>query len=308
MTRPITILAGGVGGSKLVDGLARVHPPSSLTVIGNTGDDVERHGLWVSPDMDIVTYTLAGLVNPETGWGLLDDSFEALEMMRRLGEEAWFRLGDTDLGVHILRTKWRREGVRPTEIARRIARALGVEVDIIPATDDIVQTHVDTPEGRLNFQEFFVRELCRPEIRGVSYRGAESARATPEALAAIREAERIVIAPSNPIASIGPILAVPGVREALAATKAHRVAVSPLVGGRSLKGPSDRMMRAAGLASDAGGVAAFYRGLIDILVIDVEDSSRVEEIRALGMEAVVAQTVMRSTPEREALARACLEA
>jgi LPPG:FO 2-phospho-L-lactate transferase len=296
------VLAGGVGGSKLVTGLANVLDPAGLTVIGNIGDDVELHGLAISPDLDIVMYALAGLVNPATGWGLAGDTFHLLDALKRLGAETWFRLGDQDLATHILRTQWLREGVRPTEIALRLGRALGIASRVIPPSDDPVRTRVRTPHGWMGFQEFFVREQCRPEILEVDYRGATESVPSGDALDAIVRAGLVVIAPSNPIASIGPILAVPGIREALLAATSPRVAVSPLVAGASLKGPSDRMMRAAELPADAFGIARHYKGLIDGLVIDTLDAALAGSIEAMGVRVRVADTVMKSDGDRLRLA------
>lgn len=303
----IVVLAGGVGGAKFVDGLAQTAGQPALTVIGNTGDDAEFHGLWVSPDLDILTYTLADVVDHAKGWGYRDDSFTTQERLRALGNDTWMNLGDRDLATHILRTELRRKGERPTAIAGRIARQLGVAATMLPPTDEIVQTLIETPSGTLNFQEFFVRDRCGPPIRGVHYSGAADARPTPEALAAIASARLILIAPSNPLASIGPILAIPGVREALSAAPAPRIAVSPIVRGRSLKGPSDRMLRAAGLASDPTGVAACYAGIIDALVIDVRDRRHADALRALGLSVAVLDTIMRDRRDRARLARQVLD-
>lgn len=299
----VTILAGGVGGSKLVDGFARLDPPVDLTVIGNVGDDVERHGLWVSPDIDIVTYTLAGLVDHEKGWGFAGETFAALEALGRLGEETWMNLGDRDLATHIYRTLLRREGVRPTVIAERIASRLGAQGHILLPTDDPLQTQIITPLGSLNFQEYFLRERCEPEILDVTYAGAASAAPTPEALNAIRHAELLVIAPSNPPGSIGPILAVPGIREAILQAGAPRVVVCPLVGGQSLKGPSDRMLRAKGLSADPLGVADYYGGLFDVMVLDEEDRASAPHLERRGLGALVTKTIMHDRRDRLRLAQ-----
>jgi LPPG:FO 2-phospho-L-lactate transferase len=302
----IVVLTGGVGGAKLVEGFAGVVPAHQLTVIANTGDDMERHGLWISPDVDIVTYTLAGRVDRKKGWGLRGDTFHTLDFLGRLGEEIWFNLGDRDLATHIFRTRLRQAGVRPSEIARRIATRLGVKIRIQLPTDDPIQTRVRTPAGECNFQEFFVRDRCRPRILGVRYAGAGRARPAPEALRALRRADLIVIAPSNPIASIGPILAVPGIRKALAATRAVRIAVSPIVGGRSLKGPSDRMLRVRGYAASPAGVARCYRGWLDGMVIDRTDAAHRPALERAGLSVLVADTVMNSQRRKTRLARQIL--
>lgn len=298
----VTMLSGGVGGAKLAEGLYRILPPGALTVIGNTGDDIVRHGLHVCPDLDIVTYTLAGLVDAEKGWGRRDESWNALETLKLLGEETWFQLGDRDLAFHIVRTARLAEGRRLTEITRELARRLGVEADILPPSDGRIETMVATPDGEMTFEEFFVREQCRPAIRSVSWR-RDRADATPEALDAITSADLVVIAPSNPIASIGPILAVDGIRNALEETRAPRIAVSPIVAGRSLKGPSDRMLAASGFRVDAVGVAQCYHGILDTLVVDLADLGLRSEIEALGVRVHAAETIMREPADRERLAR-----
>lgn len=305
-TPRVTLLSGGVGGAKLAEGLYRVLSPAALTVIGNTGDDLVRHGLRICPDLDIVAYTLAGIVDADRGWGLRDETWNALDTLARLGEETWFRLGDRDLVTHILRTAWLAEGRTLTDATTELTRRLGLHARILPPSDGRIETMVRTPEGRMSFEEYFVREQCRPEILAVDYEAAGAA-ATAEALTAIADADLLVIAPSNPIASIGPILAADGIREALENARAPRIAVSPIVGGRSLKGPSDRMLAARGLRVDAVGVAQAYHGLIDALVIDLADIGLRDEIEGLGVTAVATETVMRSTADRERLARFILE-
>jgi len=287
----------------LVDGFALLEPRANLTVIANTGDDVEQHGLWVSPDPDIVTYTLAGIVDESKGWGIAGDTFHALEALARLGEDTWMNLGDRDLATHIHRTRRRREGVRPTTIADEIARQLGVTTArILLPTDDFLRTVVETDSGTMPFEEYFLKARCEPEPRDIRYDGADKARAAPEALDALDAADMVVMAPSNPIASIGPILAVPGIREALKRCSAFRVAVSPIVGGRALKGPSDRMMRAKGYSVDPVGVASCYEGLIDALVIDEADRAYAAALEGKGLKTLVTQTVMKNRDDRARLA------
>jgi LPPG:FO 2-phospho-L-lactate transferase len=307
ISQRIVILSGGVGGAKLVEGFAAVCRPEELTIIGNTGDDVERHGLWVSPDLDIVTYTLAGLVDRRRGWGFAGESFRTLSALGRLGDETWMNLGDLDLATHIFRTRLRKEGVRPTGIAVRIARRLGVKARVIPPTDDPLQTRIRTTKGWLNFQEFYLRERCKPRVLEVAYAGARRARATPEVLTALARARWVVIAPSNPVASIGPILAVPGIRRALRSTRAMRVAVCPIVGGRSLKGPSDRMMKALGFSTDPAGVAAYYRGLVDLLVVDKADRAFARQA-GRAPAVLAARTVMKNLRDKRRLAMDILRA
>ncbi len=303
----ITIFAGGVGGSKLVEGFSHAVKPDDITVIGNMGDDVDLHGLRICPDLDIVTYTLAGIVNPGTGWGMDGDTFHVLDALERLGQDSWFRLGDRDLATHIFRTSLIRNGARPTDVTRRIADMLGVHARIIPPTDSSVRTEIRTPGGWKSFQEYFVRDRCRDDVLDVEYNGASSARATPEAEEAIRDADLIVFAPSNPIASIGPILSIAGIRDKLKKTRAYKVAVSPLVGGRSLKGPSDRMMKALGFPATAIGVAQYYVGIIDVLVIDEEDETLAGAIRETGCDAHVLPTIMASRDDKIRLAEEILK-
>ncbi len=271
----ITVLSGGVGGAKLVDGLAAVLPdPSALSVIVNTADDWDVWGLRVSPDVDTVMYTLAGLVSPEQGWGIDGDTWAALEMVERYGLPAWFRIGDRDLATHIARTAWLREGLRPTDVTRALAQALGVRPRILPMCDEPVATVVSTPAGRLSFQEYFVARRAADEVQGIEFEGIAQARPSPEVLDAVRSASVLVVAPSNPIVSIGPILAVPGMREALAASPALRMAVTPLVGGQAIKGPTVEMLRGLRMPAEPATVAALYRDFLDVFVLDVRDRSQ----------------------------------
>ena len=302
----IVALAGGVGGAKLADGLYRELPSGQLAVIVNTADDFELFGLRISPDADTVMYTLAGLANPETGWGVAGDTFAALDMLGRYGQDRWFWLGDRDLATHILRAQWLREGRTATAVAAELSGALGVTARLLPMADEPVATVVRTPAGELAFQEYFVRRQQRDDVQGVRFAGIERAQVTEAARETIAAAEAIVFCPSNPVVSIGPILAVPGMRALLAASPAPKVAVSPIVGGRALKGPADRML--AGLGHDVSplGVAELYRELIDGLVIDIEDAALARAIEALGPRALVTQTIMRDTSDRERLARETL--
>ena len=301
------VLAGGVGAAKFVEGLARVADPSRLTIISNTGDDVELHGLWISPDVDTMLYTLAGIADPDKGWGIRGDTFETLDALGRLGEETWFWLGDRDLATHLFRTRLRAEGRMATAITRRIAKRLGVCATVLPMTDGSVRTMVRTTQGDLPFQEYFVKHACLPDVVDVRFEGAESSVPSPDVLRAIESADVIVIAPSNPIASIGPILALPGICHALKSARAPKIAVSPLVGGRSIKGPSDRMMSAKGFSPDAIGVANYYRGLIDGLVIDRLDVAREPSIRTLGLDVLVTDTLLTSADRKTALAKETIE-
>jgi LPPG:FO 2-phospho-L-lactate transferase len=302
----VTALAGGVGASKLLAGLVRVMDPAELTIIVNTGDDIELHGLRISPDLDIVTYTLAGAVNPVTGWGIEGDTFHALDVLERYGREEWFHLGDRDLATHIHRTALLRAGKSLTEAADAIRRAWGVTARILPMCDAPVPTMLKTDRGTLHFQEYLVKHRAEPVVKRIYFAGAENASPAPGVLAAIAAAEAIIICPSNPLISIGPILAVPGIREALRARRDCVAAVSPIVGGRSLKGPSDRMMLQLGHEVSALAVARMYADLCDRFVLDELDAAQQAAIEALGMRALVAQTVMREQSDKERLARAVL--
>ncbi|MDQ6908306.1 MAG: 2-phospho-L-lactate transferase [Chloroflexota bacterium] len=299
----IVALAGGVGGAKLADGLYRVLPPDTLTIIGNTADDLELFGLHISPDLDTVMYTLAGLANPATGWGVVDDTFTTLGMLERYGEEIWFRLGDADFATHLKRTAGLHAGQRLTDVTASLTEPLGIRARLLPMCDERVGTEVETPEGWRDFQDYFVRRRHEDRVTQVRFAGIEEARITPEVAAALARADAIIFCPSNPLVSIGPILAVPGLRDALVASAAVKIAVSPIVGGKALKGPADRMLAERGMEVSAYGVATGYVGLLDAMTIDALDAPDAPRIEALGMAAQVVQTVMRSDADREQLAR-----
>jgi LPPG:FO 2-phospho-L-lactate transferase len=306
----VVCLAGGVGGAKLAEGLQGELGPD-LTVIVNTADDSERHGLLVCADHDTVMYTLAGLENPELGWGLAGDTWNAMDAFERYGEEAWFRLGDRDLATHVVRTARLRDGERLTTVCRGLQARLGVRAAILPMTDEPVRTHVRTDAGWLDFQDYFVRLRQAPDVREVRFDGVDAARPTPEVTAAIDAATAIVIAPSNPIVSIAPILAVPGMTELLAGARARGsriVAVSGIVGGKALKGPADRMLASLGHEPTAVGVARGYAGLVDTFVLDTVDAALAPEVEALGLRVVVADTIMTDDESRARLGRAVLGA
>jgi LPPG:FO 2-phospho-L-lactate transferase len=308
--RRVVELAGGVGGAKLGEGLQAV-VGERLTVVVNTADDTERHGLLVCADHDTVMYTLAGLENPEFGWGLAGDSWSVMSALERYGEEGWFRLGDRDLATHIVRTERLRRGERLTDVCRHLQARLGVVATILPMTVEPVRTQVRTDDGWLDFQDYFVRLRQAPEVREVRFEGVADARPTAEVLAAIGEADIVVIAPSNPIVSVGPILAVPGMSEALAAARARgarMIAVSGIVGGRALKGPADRMLASLGHEPTALGVARGYAGLIDTFVLDAVDAALAPEVEALGIRAVVTDTIMTDDASRARLAATVLAA
>jgi LPPG:FO 2-phospho-L-lactate transferase len=309
----IVVLAGGVGGSKFLWGLAQEMGEESLCAIVNTGDDIEMHGLRISPDLDIVTYTLAGLVGTERGWGFAGDTFECMKVLEKYGQPAWFNLGDRDLGTHIFRTQALRRGQRPTEVADAIRRALGVRAQVLPMTDEPVMTYVmvgNGPTHALHFQEFLVQRKAADEIRGIEYRGSARARPTPEVLAAIQEAEAIFLAPSNPVASIGPMLAVSGIRDALRRTQVPIVAISPVVGGQSLKGPTDKFLRWAKVEVSPLGVAHLYHSALsglDGMLIDSVDAGEASRIEALGIRVRVGEIVMRGPAEKRQVARVALK-
>jgi LPPG:FO 2-phospho-L-lactate transferase len=300
----VTLLAGGTGGTKLAHGFAML-PDVELTVVANVGDDTEVHGLLVCPDLDAVCYTLAGLLDSERGWGLRGDTHTAQAMWERLGEPTWFTVGDADLATHAARTRRLREGgATLTEVVGEMAAALGITARVLPATDDRWRTILDTDEGPLAFQEYFVRRRQEPDVRAVRFDG--DARPTGAVMDAIAVADLLVIGPSNPIVSIGPILALPGVREALIAAPAPVVAVSPIVAGRALKGPADRMLTSLGNESSALGVARLYAGLAERFVLDEADAALLPDVAATGTVATVLPTVMRDDEGRRALAAALI--
>ncbi len=304
----IVALAGGVGAARFLDGLARRIQPSRLVIIGNTGDDTEIHGLRVCPDLDTVTYTLAGLADPERGWGLAGETWRCQEALRRLGAETWFQLGDSDLATHLYRSERLCRGAALSQVTAEIARRLGVKAAIVPMSNDPVRTKVRTALGELEFQTYFVRRRARDRVLGVRFEGAARAVPAPGVIEAIEEARAVILCPSNPIISIGPILAVPGIRKTLRRTRAPVAAISPIVGGRALKGPAARMMKSMGLRSSALQVAELYRDFVDVFVLDWIDRVQAAAIEKLGMRAVVTRTIMRDQVAKSALAKAVLEA
>ena len=301
-------LSGGVGGAKLALGLAEVLPAEALLVIANTGDDFEHLGLTICPDIDTLVYTLSGLANPETGWGRAGESDGFMRALEALGGESWFFLGDGDLAMHVERTRRLRGGQTLGAVTEALRRRLGVAARIAPMSDDPVRTMVATAEGELAFQHYFVRERCRPAVTGFRFAGAEAARPSAEALAALAAPglEAVLIAPSNPYISIDPILAVPGLRQALAAAAAPVVAVSPILGGKAVKGPTAKMMAELGLEPSAEAVARRYAGLIDGFVLDEADAGAAEAVRRLGVAPLVEKTLMTTTEDKARLARAAL--
>jgi LPPG:FO 2-phospho-L-lactate transferase len=304
----VTALAGGTGAAKLLRGLAACLPPEDLTVVVNTGDDAEIWGLHVSPDIDTVTYALAGRLDVARGWGLAGETFRCLEGVGDLGGETWFRLGDRDLATHLVRTQALRAGRPLSAVTAELAGRLGVRARILPMSDEPVRTRVRTPDGWLAFQEFFVREKAQVTVLEVAYAGADSARPAPGVPEALRDADLVVVCPSNPVTSVGPLLAVPGVRDALAAARAPVVAVSPIVGGDAVSGPAAALLRARALPVSPLGVARAYAPWLAALVVDTRDAGCAAELAAAGVRTIVAETLMTDRARETALARTVLEA
>ena len=305
----VLALAGGVGGAKLVLGLSRILSPDQLTIVVNTGDDETFHGLHVSPDLDTMLYTLAGLSNPETGWGLAGESFRVLEMLNRYGADTWFNLGDLDLATHIRRTQMLGEGATLSEVTVEFCQRLGLQHRITPMSDDPVRTFIKTDQGDLAMQDYFVRLRCEPRAASVSCVGADEARPSAGFLRALEEADLVVLCPSNPLLSTGPILALPTVREELAREKPGRirVAVSPIIGGAAVRGPAAKLMTELGHEATCLGVAKMYRDICDIFVIDQQDKDEASAIASLGIRPVAAPTIMNTEEDKVALARLILE-
>ncbi len=303
----LVALAGGTGAAKLLRGLDTLLERGAMTVVGNTGDDAEVWGLHVSPDLDTVCYTLGGVLDEERGWGLRDESFRTLGEMVRFGEPTWFNLGDRDLATHLHRTRLLAEGRSLSEVTAKLAADLGVRHAVLPMSDQPVRTRVLGPDGWLGFQEYFVREKTQVEVRAVEYTGAPEARPAPGLVEAIGGADAVLVCPSNPVTSVGPILAVPGIVEALHGTRAPVLAISPIVGGRAVSGPAGRLMAARGLPVSALGIAQGYAPWLDILIIDDEDAALAPSIEAAGARPVVASTLMTGRVEEMRLARRILE-
>ncbi len=307
-TPSVTVLAGGVGAARLLTGMVRAVPPASVTAVVNTGDDMVLHGLAISPDLDTVTYTVAGAIDPERGWGLRDETWQAMATLERYGGATWFGLGDRDLGTHLYRTQRQAEGAPLSTVTGEIARAWGLELTVLPVTDDPLRTMItlaDTGE-EIGFQDYFVARRHAVPVKGVRVAGAPEARPAPGVLDAIAGAGTVVVAPSNPIVSIGPVLAVPGVQEAVEARRDTVVAISPLVGGRALKGPADRLLRELGHEKSVVGVARLYAPFTGTLVIDEADADRADEVRAEGLRCVVTDTIMRDPAAAAALSAVAL--
>src|SRR5271157_711774 len=304
----IVVLTGGTGGAKLVQGLHHSVAPENLTVIVNTGDDIEWWGLHVSPDIDSILYALADLLSVERGWGMENESFRCLERMARLGQPNWFGLGDLDLATHLARTGMLRSGKSLSAATTELARKMGIHARVLPMSDNRVATMLDTADGTLNFQEYFVRERHQVDVRAVRFEGAENSRPAPGVIDSIEAAEAVILAPSNPVTSIGPILAVPGVREALRCTAAPVAAVSPIVGGSAVSGPAGALMKRKGWPSTIAGVAQAYEDFLDVLVVDLEDHADADHLREGSLRVVCTNIVMKSLEDRLELADFALNA
>ncbi len=303
----VLALAGGVGGSKLALGLARILPPERLVIVVNTGDDEEFHGLHVSPDLDTMTYTLSGLYNQETGWGMSGDSFNTLGMLNRLGSDTWFNLGDLDFAMHIRRTELLRRGATLSEVTAELTGRLGIQHSVIPMSDDPVRTVLDTDAGTLAMQEYFVRYRAEPKVNAIRYVGADAAKPAPAFAKALQECETIIFGPSNPYLSVAPIMAIPGVRGAISAHSGNRIAVSPIVGGAAVRGPAGKIMAELGGTVSSVGVAREYRDLCDFLVVDSQDADLADDIAHEGIHPVVTDTIMNNDADKIALAKSVLE-
>jgi LPPG:FO 2-phospho-L-lactate transferase len=303
----ITALAGGVGAARFLTGLVKLVDEKDLSIIVNTGDDIELFGLHISPDVDIVTYTLAGIVDEDKGWGIKSDTFHCLEALRKFYPEAWFTLGDKDLATHMFRTSLLKKGFKLSEVTAQISHALGLNMEILPMTDDKFETRILTEEGSIHFEEYFVKRGAKDEVLGVEFFGADSANPAAGVMESIRDAELVIVCPSNPIVSIGTILAVKGVREALKYTDARRVAISPIIGGAPVKGPADKLLRGLGFEVSAYSVAKLYADFLGTFILDTADSAEKERIEKLGIEVKTANTLMKSLEDKVRLARTALQ-
>ncbi len=301
------MLAGGVGGARFLQGLIKILPPDRLDIIGNVGDDLELYGLYISPDLDTVMYTIAGLVDEEKGWGLKNDTFNFLQMVKSYDRGTWFKIGDMDVATHIFRTYLIQKGLPLSEVTKILCRYLGVKYNIIPATDDKVRTKVDTKEGLLDFQEYFVKKKFEVEIKKVIFEGAVNSKPNPNALKVIEQAQIIIFAPSNPIVSIGSILSIPEIKEAIKRSKAYKIAISPIIEGKAVRGPAHKMMEELGNEPSSLGVADLYKELINIMIIDNQDAILKTSINDLGMRVIVTNTLMSNMKSKINLARLALK-
>ena len=302
----ITVLTGGTGGAKFVDGLRHILPPEDLTIIVNTGDDHDWWGLYVSPDLDSITYVLAGMLSPERGWGVRGDTFHCLQAMKEFGEPSWFSVGDRDLATHLLRTQLLSRGRTLTEATRIIAEKLGVCARVLPMSDQRVQTRVDTPAGDLSFEEYFVKRRYQDPVKSVRFAGASDSKPAPGVLDAITKADAVLIAPSNPITSIGPIVAVPGIRHALRETAARVVAISPIIGNAAVSGPAASLMASQNLPASIAGIVEFYADFLDTLIVHDSDAETAQALSSNGVEFVSTDILMRTTEDKVRIANSAL--
>jgi LPPG:FO 2-phospho-L-lactate transferase len=303
----ITALAGGVGAARFLQGLVKRVAEKDLTVIVNTGDDIEFFGLHISPDVDIITYTLTGIVDKEKGWGIRGDTFHCLNMFERLGYETWFNLGDRDLATHIHRTRLLRSGLKLSQVTSIISQSLGSKIRIIPMTDERFETLIVTEKGRIHFQEYFIKRGAQDKVVAVEFEGAKKAHPAPMVIDSIKNSETIIICPSNPIVSIGTILSVQGIKEALIKSNASKVAISPIVAGAPIKGPADKLMRALGLEVSAYSIAKLYKDFINFFVLDLADEKEKTRIENLGIKVILTNTIMKSFDDKIKLAKTVLE-
>ncbi len=301
-TDRVVLLVGGVGGAKLAVGLANVLPPERLTIIVNTGDDFEHLGLYISPDLDTVMYSLAGIANTATGWGLAGDTFQAMDMVEQYGGPAWFRLGDRDLGTNLLRTALLRSGKPLSDVTGTLAQSLGVRHPLLPMSDDPVHTWLRTSRGEMGFQEYFVRDGWQPRVEKITFKGAKDARPAPLVIEALDSATLIVFGPSNPYLSVDPILSVPGIRDQIAASPAPCVAISPIIGGKALKGPAAKLMEELGVEVSPRSLANHYEGILDGIIIDTVDRHLCADLEGLGLKVAALNTVMHSLSNKTELA------
>jgi len=303
----ITALAGGVGAARFLTGLVKLVNKKDLSIIVNTGDDIELFGLHISPDIDIVTYTLAGIVDEEKGWGIRGDTFQCLEALRKFNQDVWFNIGDRDLATHIFRTNLLKKGLKLSEVTAEVTRALGLNVAILPMTDDKFETHIITRNGSIHFQEYLVKRGARDEVLGVEFLGADNAKPAAGVIDSVMNAEMVIVCPSNPIVSIGTILAVKGVRDALKRTDAKKVAISPIIAGAPIKGPADKLLKGLGLEVSAYSVAKLYSDFLDTFILDAADSAQKDKIEKLGIKVKVTNTIMRTLEDKIQLAKTVLE-
>jgi LPPG:FO 2-phospho-L-lactate transferase len=302
----VAVLAGGVGAAKFLQGLARVVPDEDLSCVVNTGDDIVLHGLHISPDLDIITYTLAGIVDEEKGWGVLHDTFNCLKSLRSFGSDEWFRLGDKDLATHLYRTELLKSGLSLSEVAAILCQRLGVKPRVLPMTNDEFETWIGTDAGWMHFEEYYVRRGCRDEVTGVQFRGANNAHPAPGVLEALRDADLVIVAPSNPIVSIGTILSVHGIRETLRRRDKPVVAISPIIAGSPLKGPAGKLMSHYGVQVSPKGVAKLYEDFLDRLILDSADKELIGDIASMGIEAIATNTIMKTMEDKIRLAEFAL--